>query len=72
MPSSISVPAFGPQVVSAAELAERAASAGYPDGFPLYWAGEVTGTQIELTILTDGTWGVRYLPQGTAARSLPG
>lgn len=69
MPSSISVPAFGPAIVTATELASRAKTAGYPTGFPLYWAGEVTGTEIELTVLDDGTWAVRYLAPGAPAGS---
>lgn len=69
LPSSLTVTAFGPAIVTADELQARARSAGYPADYPLYWAGEVTGTNIELTVMADGTWAVRYLPEGTKAGS---
>ena len=49
-----------PRIVSEAELAEAATTLGQP----IYWAGEVPGTEIELTELPEGGTQVRYLPEG--------
>jgi hypothetical protein len=51
-----------PEIVTAGELAAAAADVGYP----IYWAGTVPGTSIELTELAEGAR-VRYVPEGTEA-----
>ena len=51
-----------PRIVSEAELAETAASAGQP----IYWAGPQAGTELELTEVEGaGGYQVHYLPEGT-------
>jgi hypothetical protein len=52
-----------PRIVSATELSEAAADSDTP----IYWAGEVAGSELELTELSEGGSQVRYLPQGTGA-----
>lgn len=54
-----------PRIVTAAELGEAAAALGQP----IYWAGEVPGSELELTELPEGGVRVRYLPEGAAAGS---
>lgn len=49
------------RVVSEAELAEAAGLLGQP----IYWAGPVEGTQLELEELEGGGAQVRYVPEGT-------
>jgi hypothetical protein len=51
------------RIVSRAELAEAAATLGQP----VYWAGALPGTELELEELGEGGVRVRYLPVGDAA-----
>ncbi|HEX7058826.1 MAG TPA: hypothetical protein VF176_03155 [Solirubrobacterales bacterium] len=51
-----------PQLVSAEQLREASARGDTP----IYWAGEMEGTEIELSALPTGTQ-VRYLPEGSEA-----
>ncbi|MFE7508478.1 hypothetical protein [Promicromonospora sp. NPDC057488] len=51
-----------PTVVSA-ETLERVSA----DHYPLYWAGEIPDTQIELTLTADSGTFVRYLPADAKA-----
>lgn len=48
------------RVASKAELAETAASSGQP----IYWAGPLPETQLELSEVAGGGYQVRYLPEG--------
>jgi hypothetical protein len=50
------------RIVSRAELAEAAVTLGQP----VYWAGAVPGTELELEELVEGGARVRYLPAGDA------
>lgn len=51
----------GSRVVSEEELVEAAAALGQP----IYWAGPIEGTELELTELAEGGGAqVRYLPEG--------
>lgn len=50
----------GARVVSEAELAEAAKALGQP----VYWAGPVEGTELELEELGEGGVRVRYVPEG--------
>lgn len=51
------------RVVDEAELAEAAAVLGQP----IYWAGPVEGTELELEELEGGGVQVRYVPEGEEA-----
>ncbi|WP_020015210.1 hypothetical protein [Promicromonospora sukumoe] len=51
-----------PTVVSAEALEEFSA-----DHYPLYWAGEIPDTQIELTHTASSGTFVRYIPEGKKA-----
>jgi hypothetical protein len=64
-PSSIATQAFGPQIVTRDELLAKAKSFG----LATYWNGQMVGTQIELTITTQGQFYVRYLPEGVEVGS---
>jgi hypothetical protein len=48
------------RLVSEAELFETAANSGQP----IYWAGPVPGTELELIEVVEGGYQVRYLPEG--------
>ena len=48
------------RVVDEAELGEAAATLGQP----IYWAGPVEGTELELEELGEGGVQVRYVPEG--------
>lgn len=48
------------RIVSRAELAETAVKLGQP----VYWAGAVPGTELELEELGEGGARVRYVPEG--------
>lgn len=52
-----------PVIVSVEELKAQTNTLG----IPVYWNGEMKGTNIELTILRDATVFVRYLPKGVSA-----
>lgn len=56
-------PAVESRLLSAGELSEIAAQSGDP----VYWAGPIPETNLELTELDEGGEQVRYLPQGTEA-----
>lgn len=60
-------PEAGPRIVSAAELADTAAKLGQP----VYWAGELPGTELALSELPEGGVQVRYLPEGTDPAEAP-
>lgn len=51
------------RIVEAAELANLAAVLGHP----VYWAGPLSGTSLELTESEDGSVRVRYLEEGAEA-----
>ncbi|MDX6600916.1 MAG: hypothetical protein QOF13_118 [Solirubrobacterales bacterium] len=51
------------RIVSRAELAETAVTLGQP----VYWAGAVPGTELELEELAEGGVRVRYVPDGGEA-----
>jgi hypothetical protein len=53
----------GSRIVSQAELAEVEATLGQP----VYWAGAVPGTEVELEELGEDGTRVRYVPAGTEA-----
>jgi len=53
--------AVAPRVVSVEELREQAEGA---EEFPIYWAGPMGGTRLELTQGSDGSALLRYLPGG--------
>jgi hypothetical protein len=55
--------ALQPAVVSEAELRRLATVAGVP----VYWAGTRSGTSLEVSRGTDGSFFVRYLPDGRSA-----
>ncbi len=57
--------AAGPRIVSGDELSEAAEDLGQP----VYWAGEIDGTELELVELggAEGGVQVRYVPEGSAA-----
>lgn len=55
------------RIVSEAELAERAAALGQP----IFWAGPVDGTELELEELQGEGVRVRYVPEGTEAGEAP-
>jgi hypothetical protein len=57
--SSAPVETTGPRIVSEAELADAAATSDSP----IYWAGPVPGTKLELSELESGGFFVRYLPE---------
>jgi hypothetical protein len=52
-----------PRIVDVAQLREAAAALGQP----IYWAGPVAGTELELRELGEGGVQVSYQPEGTAA-----
>ena len=61
-------PEAGSRIVSEGELAEAAAALGQP----IYWAGPVEGTELELEELPEGEGArVRYVPEGSAAGEAP-
>jgi hypothetical protein len=51
------------KIVSGEELEELAASAGHA----VYWAGEMSGKEIEASETSEGDFQVRYLDEGTEA-----
>lgn len=53
-----------PRIVSLSQLKSFAAEEG-----PIYWAGPRAGSEYEVTVTTDGSTFVRYLPHGVAAGS---
>lgn len=55
------------RIVSEEELPEAAGRLGQP----IYWAGPVTGTELELEELGEGGVRLRYLPEGTEAGDAP-
>ncbi|MGN6256050.1 MAG: hypothetical protein ACTHO8_13870 [Solirubrobacterales bacterium] len=55
------------RIVSEEELAERAAALGQP----IYWAGPVEGTELELEELQGEGVRVRYVPEGSEAGKAP-
>jgi sugar/nucleoside kinase (ribokinase family) len=55
------------RIVSEAELAERAAALGQP----IFWAGPVDGTELELEELQGEGVRVRYVPEGSEAGEAP-
>lgn len=62
-PAASSVQAVSPTsatIVTAQEVAALPERVGHP----VYWAGEIRGKDLELTILEDGTVYVRYIPAG--------
>jgi hypothetical protein len=61
--SSTGLAEDGPRIVAAAELSDTATTLSQP----VYWAGEIPGSELELTELPEGGARVRYLPEGTAA-----
>lgn len=62
------LPEAGSRIVSEGELAEAAAALGQP----IYWAGPVEGTELELEELPEGEGArVRYVPEGSAAGEAP-
>jgi len=61
-------PEAGSRIVSEGELAEEAAVLGQP----IYWAGPVDGTELELEQLPEGEGvRVRYVPEGSEAGEAP-
>ncbi len=64
-PGAVTLTAIPASIVSAEQL--LAATKGL--GFPIYWNGDMQGTKIELTVLTEGKVFVRYLPKDAAAGS---
>lgn len=56
-------PANGAEIVSVNELREKVAL----QGTPAYWAGELTGAQLELSQSGEGRTYVRYLTGGAEA-----
>ena len=62
--ASTSPPAHGPELASLDRLR------GLPDltGHPVYWAGEQSG-DYELTVASDGSVFIRYLPEGVPVGS---
>lgn len=56
----VSTEAAAPRIVDLAELREAAATLGQP----IYWAGPMTGKQLQLTELDEGGVQVLYLPEG--------
>ena len=62
---SVSLTAIPATIVSVDELM----SATKDLGFPIYWNGKMKGTNIELTVLTEGKVYVRYLPKDVEAGS---
>lgn len=62
------LPEAGSRIVSEDELAEAAGALGQP----IYWAGPVEGTELELEELPEGEGArVRYVPEGSAAGEAP-
>lgn len=62
------LPEAGSRIVSEGELAEAAAALGQP----IYWAGPVEGTELELEELPEGEGArVRYVPEGSTAGEPP-
>lgn len=62
------LPEAGSRIVSEGELAEAAAALGQP----IYWAGPVEGTELELEELPEGEGArVRYVPEGGVAGEAP-
>lgn len=55
------------RIVNEAELAERAAALGQP----IFWAGPMQGTELELEELQGEGVRVRYVPEGTEAGKAP-
>lgn len=55
------------RIVSEAELAERAAALGQP----IYWAGAMKETELELEELQGEGMRVRYVPEGSEAGEAP-
>jgi hypothetical protein len=55
------------RIVGEAELTERAAALGQP----IYWAGPVEGTELELEELQGEGVRVRYVPEGSEAGEAP-
>lgn len=55
------------RIVEESELGELAASTGYP----VYWAGTIGGTSLELTESADGSVQVRYLEEEVEAGEGP-
>jgi hypothetical protein len=51
------------RLIGAEELPGVAAQTGHP----VYWAGSMPGTELEVTESSDGTVQVRYLPDGAEA-----
>jgi hypothetical protein len=51
-----------PKVVSIADLRGLASALGHP----VYWAGPIPGTRLELTRTSDGRIYIRYLPAGVS------
>ncbi len=56
--ASISVSPIEPKIVTVEELKSLTSNLSYP----VYWNGEMADTQIELTVLSNGSVYVRYLP----------
>jgi hypothetical protein len=57
-----------PRIVSEAELRQAASALGQP----IYWAGPLAGTELELEELGEGAGArVRYVPQGSEAGEAP-
>ena len=59
LPSAIAMQGYGPAIVTVDELKAQATKYG----LAAYWGGEVAGTQLELTVTTNGSFFVRYLPE---------
>lgn len=55
------------RIVNEAELAERSAALGQP----IFWAGPVDGTELELEELQGEGVRVRYVPEGSEAGKAP-
>jgi hypothetical protein len=51
---------FGPEIVSADDVKKAVSTVGHA----LYWVGEKTNHQIEMTITKNGSVYIRYLPLG--------
>jgi hypothetical protein len=56
-------PAVESRLISTGELPQIAAQSGHP----VYWAGPIPATNLELTELDEGGEQVRYLPEGAEA-----
>lgn len=54
-------PKFGPAVVDVPTLREQTAEVGHT----VYWADQIKGRAIELTVGADNSVQIRYVPEGT-------